>query len=51
MVKSELGKHLVSKNGILLSLPGVSMVNLMWESTEFKLFAGRIFPGRRRNSC
>ena len=36
MVESELGEHLVSKNGILPSLPGISMVNLMWGSTQFK---------------
>ena len=29
MVWSELGEHLVSKNGMLLSLPGVSIVNVM----------------------
>ena len=36
MVESGLGEHLVSRNGILSSLAGVSMVNLMWGSTEFK---------------
>ena len=31
------GEHLVSKKGILLSLPGVFMSHLMRGSTEFKL--------------
>ena len=36
MVESGLGEHLASMNGILPSLAGVSMMNLMWESAEFK---------------
>ena len=36
MVESGLGEHLVSRNKILPSLAGVSMVNLMLGSTDFK---------------
>ena len=36
MAESGLGEHLVSKNGVLSSFSGVFMVNLMWQSTEFK---------------
>ena len=36
MMQSELGEHLVFKNEILPSLPGASIMNFMWGSTEFK---------------
>ena len=36
MVESGLGEHLVSRNGILPSFAGVSMVHLIRGSTEFK---------------
>ena len=34
MVESKLEEHLVSRSGILPSLPGASIVNLMWGSTK-----------------
>ena len=36
MVWPELGEHLVSKNELLSSLPGASIVNLISGLTEFK---------------